>query len=106
MAFFGYPEAHDNDAERAARAALAILDAIAQLNEDAARPKLSARIGIDSGPVVVGPGAGTQPDVFGTRRISRHGCRRQRNPARYSLPALRIAWSRDYSSSKIAARES
>jgi class 3 adenylate cyclase len=65
MAFFGYPEAHDNDAERAARAALAILDAIAQLNEDAARPKLSARIGIDSGPVVVGPGAGTQPDVFG-----------------------------------------
>ena len=26
MAFFGYPEAHDNDAERAARAGLAILD--------------------------------------------------------------------------------
>jgi class 3 adenylate cyclase len=33
MAFFGYPEAHDNDAERAARAGLAILDAIAKLNE-------------------------------------------------------------------------
>jgi tetratricopeptide (TPR) repeat protein len=65
MAFFGYPAAHDNDAERAARAALAILDAIAKLNEDPARPKLSARIGIDSGAVVVGPGAGTETDVFG-----------------------------------------
>jgi class 3 adenylate cyclase len=33
MAFFGYPEAHDNDAERAARAGLAILNAISKLNE-------------------------------------------------------------------------
>ena len=32
MAFFGYPIAHDNDAERAARAGLAILDALASLN--------------------------------------------------------------------------
>src|SRR6266581_1853736 len=28
MAYFGWPEAHDNDAERAARAGLALLDAI------------------------------------------------------------------------------
>ncbi|MBV8450840.1 MAG: zinc-ribbon domain-containing protein [Deltaproteobacteria bacterium] len=28
MAYFGYPQAHDNDGERAARAGLAILDAI------------------------------------------------------------------------------
>jgi len=33
MAFFGYPEAHDNDAERAARAGLEMLDAISKLNE-------------------------------------------------------------------------
>jgi hypothetical protein len=33
MAFFGYPEAHDNDAERAVRAGLTILDAISKLNE-------------------------------------------------------------------------
>src|SRR5712671_6796254 len=52
MAFFGYPEAHDNDAERAARAGLALLDAIATLNEHPTHPKLSARIGIDSGAVV------------------------------------------------------
>jgi class 3 adenylate cyclase/tetratricopeptide (TPR) repeat protein len=65
MAYFGYPEAHDNDAERAARAGLAILDALAKRNEDARGPNLSARVGIDSGPVVVGADGGRDADVFG-----------------------------------------
>src|SRR6266478_5197724 len=65
MAYFGWPEAHDNDAERAARAGLAILEAITKLNEHPARPKLAARVGIDSGAVVVGTGAGNEADVFG-----------------------------------------
>jgi class 3 adenylate cyclase len=65
MAFFGYPEAHENDGERAARAGIAIIDAIARLNEGVAFPKLAARVGIDSGPVVVGTGAGQEIDVFG-----------------------------------------
>jgi len=65
MAYFGYPEAHDNDAERAARAGLAILDAISNLNQLSTRPELSARIGIDSGAVVVGASAGKDADVFG-----------------------------------------
>jgi class 3 adenylate cyclase len=65
MAYFGYPEAHDNDAERAARAGLAILDAISKLNQPSTRPELTARIGIDSGTVVVGAGVGKDTDVFG-----------------------------------------
>ena len=65
MAYFGWPEAHDNDAERAARAGLAILDAISKLNEHPTHPKLAARVGIDSGAVVVGAGAGKDTDVFG-----------------------------------------
>jgi class 3 adenylate cyclase/tetratricopeptide (TPR) repeat protein len=66
MAFFGYPEAHDNDAERAARAGLAMLDAISKLGDQAGCPKLTARVGIDSGAVVVvGAGAGKEADVFG-----------------------------------------
>src|SRR6266849_7458260 len=65
MAYFGWPEAHDNDAERAARAGLAILDAIAKLSEQSGRQKLSARVGIDSGAVVVGASAGKEADVFG-----------------------------------------
>ena len=65
MAFFGYPAAHDNDAERAARAGLAILDAIAHLNQRPAHTSLSVRIGINSGRVVVGAGAGKEVDAFG-----------------------------------------
>src|SRR6202035_412158 len=39
MALFGWPQAHDNDAERAARAGLAILDAIGKLNEQPGHAK-------------------------------------------------------------------
>jgi class 3 adenylate cyclase len=65
MAYFGWPAAHDNDAERAARAGLAILDAISKLNEQPGHANLSARVGIDSGAVVVGAGAGQDAEVFG-----------------------------------------
>ena len=40
IAYFGHPQAHDHDAERAARAGLAILDAINALNGGDDRPKL------------------------------------------------------------------
>ena len=45
MAAFGIPQAHEDDAERAVRAALAILDGVHEL-------ELEARIGIESGEVV------------------------------------------------------
>jgi class 3 adenylate cyclase len=48
FAYFGYPMAQENDAERAVRAALAIQRALTQHNVDNAAtdaPKLSARIG-------------------------------------------------------------
>jgi len=53
---FGYPKAQENDAERAVRAALAIQRALSELNAKNARtgaPELAARIGLESGPVVV-----------------------------------------------------
>jgi hypothetical protein len=56
MALFGYPKAQESDAERAVRAALAIQRALGELNErNAARgaPELAARIGLESGLVVV-----------------------------------------------------
>ena len=65
MAYFGWPEAHDNDAERGIHASLAILGAVSKLNELPDRPKLSVRIGIDSGAVVVGAGTDKSADVFG-----------------------------------------
>jgi class 3 adenylate cyclase/predicted ATPase len=56
MALFGYPVAQENDAERAARAAVSIQRALAEVNRrsaDAGKPALHARIGIEAGPVVI-----------------------------------------------------
>jgi class 3 adenylate cyclase/tetratricopeptide (TPR) repeat protein len=56
MALFGYPHAQENDTERAVRAALAIQRALVEINARNASggaPELQARIGLDSGQVVV-----------------------------------------------------
>jgi class 3 adenylate cyclase/tetratricopeptide (TPR) repeat protein len=51
LVYFGYPEAHEDDAERAIRAGLAVIDAISQL---ATPEPLNVRLGVASGLVVVG----------------------------------------------------
>src|SRR3977135_2744129 len=48
----GYPRAHEDDAERAVRAGLGVIDAVDRL--DVKSVKLQARIGIATGLVVVG----------------------------------------------------
>jgi class 3 adenylate cyclase/predicted ATPase len=56
MSLFGYPVAQENDSERAVRAALAIQRALAELNRKnsgSVKPSLAARIGLETGPVVV-----------------------------------------------------
>ena len=105
MAYFGYPEAHDNDAERAARAGLAILDAISKLNEHPTHPKLAARIGVDSGAVVVGAGAGKDADVFGDAPNVAARVQAAAAPGTVLITArIRIGWSPGCSWSKIAER--
>jgi class 3 adenylate cyclase/predicted ATPase len=52
LVYFGYPRAHEDDAERAARAGLGVIDAIGRLDVKSA--KLHARVGIATGLVVVG----------------------------------------------------
>ncbi|MBV8131699.1 MAG: AAA family ATPase, partial [Alphaproteobacteria bacterium] len=52
LVYFGYPSAHEDDAERAIRAGLGITDAVARL--DVKSVKLQARVGIATGLVVVG----------------------------------------------------
>src|SRR5262245_3814864 len=55
LAYFGYPQAHEDDAERAVRAGLSIVDAVARLKTLAGPPgTLHTRVGIASGLVVVG----------------------------------------------------
>jgi class 3 adenylate cyclase/tetratricopeptide (TPR) repeat protein len=65
LAFFGWPIARENDAEKAARAGLAILDALARLSQAISQPALVVRVGIHSGPVFIGRGPDREADVFG-----------------------------------------
>jgi len=57
LVYFGYPQAHEEDAERAARAGLEIVRSMAALNSDVGEAyglKLAVRVGVTTGPVVVG----------------------------------------------------
>ena len=51
LVYFGYPEAHEDDPERAARAGLELVAAVASLKTHS---PLQTRVGIASGLVVVG----------------------------------------------------
>jgi class 3 adenylate cyclase/tetratricopeptide (TPR) repeat protein len=57
MAVFGAPTAHEDDPERAVRAGLTILEAIADLNEQDPGLELQVRVGIESGEAVVALGS-------------------------------------------------
>jgi class 3 adenylate cyclase len=52
LVYFGYPRAHEDDAERAVRAGLGVIDAVGCLEVKSV--KLQARVGIATGLVVVG----------------------------------------------------
>src|SRR4030095_13285544 len=53
LAYFGFPQAHEDDAERAVRAALDIVHGVREVDQRGAE-ELDVRIGIASGLVVVG----------------------------------------------------
>jgi class 3 adenylate cyclase/tetratricopeptide (TPR) repeat protein len=63
MALFGAPVAHEDDPERAVRAAFALRDAVAQLNEEEAELDLHVRVAVNTGEVVVA--ADAQPLAAG-----------------------------------------
>jgi class 3 adenylate cyclase len=66
LVYFGYPLAHEDDAQRAVRAGLGIVEALGQLNTRLAQEwgvHLAVRLGIHTGLVVVGEvGGGTRQE--------------------------------------------
>ena len=104
MAVFGAPVAHDNDPERAARAALEIHAAMRATSEKAGQ-QIQAHIGIASGQVVASGVGGdqhyTMTGEFGEPRLAPHGCGRSwRNAGvAHGLPGDR----RRLSKARIAA---
>jgi len=68
LVYFGHPQAHEDDAERAVRSGLEILTALSTLN-DSLEPRhgirLAARVGIHTGPVVIGEmGGGAKSETL------------------------------------------
>src|SRR5215831_11561435 len=68
LAYFGYPQAHEDDAEQAVRAGLALVEAVAMLDAGQAT-SLHVRVGLATGLVVVGDfiseGPGHENEVVG-----------------------------------------
>jgi class 3 adenylate cyclase/tetratricopeptide (TPR) repeat protein len=66
LLYFGYPQAHEDDAQRAVRTGLGIVEAVGQLNTRLAQERgvsLAVRLGIHTGQVVVGEiGGGAKPE--------------------------------------------
>jgi class 3 adenylate cyclase len=75
LVYFGYPQAHEDDAERAVRAGLELLAAVSDLKTHAA---LQTRVGIATGLVVVGDligsGASQEQAIVG-ETPKRRACR-------------------------------
>ena len=68
LSYFGYPQAHEEDAERAVRASLAVVDAVSRLKPRMGTT-LAVRVGIATGAVVagdvIGEGAAEEHAVLG-----------------------------------------
>ena len=77
LVYFGYPQAHEDDAERAVRAGLELVAAVGALKTHA---PLQTRVGIATGLVVVGDliGSGERrrsEALLVRRRTLQHACR-------------------------------
>jgi class 3 adenylate cyclase len=105
LIYFGYPEAHEDDAERAVRAGLAVIDAMSR----AVTPEpLNVRLGIASGLVVVGDligaGAAQERGVVGETPNLAAGLQALAAPATLVIAEARGGRSGRYSNSRILAR--
>ena len=94
LVYFGYPQAHEDDAERAVRAGLAVIEAVGGL---ATPEPLKVRLGIASGLVVVG-------DLIGAGAAQERVRRRDAEPRRPAAGARAIGHTRDWREHAAADR--
>ncbi len=68
LILFGYPKAQENDAERAIRAGLKLLDRVGTLNNSLEQEfgrRISVRVGVHTGEVMIGTEGGDSGNIFG-----------------------------------------
>ena len=95
LIYFGYPQAHEDDAERAVRAGLEL---VVGVGAPKTRAPLQTRVGIATGLVVVGDligsGASQEQAIVARRRTLRRACRAlQSRTASLSRRALESSWA-------------
>jgi class 3 adenylate cyclase len=89
LVYFGYPLAHEDDAQRAVRAGLGMVEALGQLNTRLAQERgvhLAVRLGIHTGLVVVGEvGGGTRLEqlALGETPTWPRACKASPHPIRW-----------------------
>jgi len=88
MAVFGVPVAHDDDADRAVRAAFALMRRLRELNQMPRAIPLELRIGINSGETVAGSGEGREFLVTGEPVIAAARLRGAAEPGEIVVGAL------------------
>ena len=107
LAYFGYPQAHEHDAEHAVRAGLALVEAAPRLTTAAGVP-LQVRVGIATGLVVVGDligaGAAQEQAVVGETPNLAARCKLWPNRMRLSSPQVRAGCSATSLNTAILAR--
>jgi class 3 adenylate cyclase len=90
LVYFGYPQAHEDDAERAVRAGLELIQAVGALKSSA---PLQTRVGVATGLVVVGDLIGRvrlrSKRLSARRQILRHVCKGLPSPIPWSSPRVR-----------------
>src|SRR6266481_1431011 len=88
LAYFGYPQAHEEDAEQAVRAGLALIEAVTKLDAGQAT-SLRVRVGVAAGLVVVGDLLGEGAAL--EQAVMRHGFRGLPNGTRLLSQTTRAA---------------
>jgi predicted ATPase/class 3 adenylate cyclase len=96
LVYFGYPLAHEDDAQRAVRAGLGIVEALGQLNSRLAQAQgvhLAVRLGIHTGLVVVGEvGGGTRQEQLALGETPNLAARLQGLAAPNTLVISAVTW--------------
>jgi class 3 adenylate cyclase len=113
LVYFGWPDAREDDPERAIRAGLDVVDGVrglgvrglgeesGPLTPNPVTPNpLHVRVGMHTGPVVIADGG----EVFGETANTRRACRAQRTPTRWSSRPQPSRWWPASSFSRSAAR--
>jgi hypothetical protein len=94
LVYFGYPQAHEDDVERAVRAGLQLVIAVSDLKTQAA---LQTRVGIATGLVVVGDligsGGAQEHSIVARRRTLQLAYNSLRSPARLLSLVIRESLS-------------